>query len=50
MYLHDPIFGTNKNRILKNGSCERAFMEKIVMAIPSKRVIGIKKKDFKNRD
>ena len=20
---HDPIFGTNKNRVLKNGSCER---------------------------
>ena len=27
MYLHDPIFGTNKNRILINGSCERAFIE-----------------------
>ena len=23
MCSHDPIFGTNKNRILKNGSCER---------------------------
>ena len=22
---HDQIFGTNKNRILKNGSCERAI-------------------------
>ena len=22
MCSHDPIFGTNKNRILKNGSCE----------------------------
>ena len=22
----DPIFGTNKNRILKNGSCERALI------------------------
>ena len=21
----DPFFGTNKNRILKNGSCEQAF-------------------------
>ena len=25
MCSHDPFFGTNKNRILKNGSCERAF-------------------------
>ena len=25
MCSYDPIFGTNKNRILKNGSCERAF-------------------------
>ena len=25
MCSHDPIFGTNKNRIRKNGSCERAF-------------------------
>ena len=25
MCSHHPIFGTNKNRILKNGSCERAF-------------------------
>ena len=25
MCSHDPILGTNKNRILKNGSCERAF-------------------------
>ena len=24
---HDPFFGTNKNRILKNGSCEQAFSE-----------------------
>ena len=23
MCSHDPIFGTNKSRILKNGSCER---------------------------
>ena len=22
---HDPFFGTNKNRILKNGSCEQAL-------------------------
>ena len=27
MCSHDLIFGTNKNRILKNGSCERAFKE-----------------------
>ena len=26
MCSHDPFFGTNKNRILKNGSCERAFI------------------------
>ena len=25
MCSHDPTFGTNKNRILKNGSCERAL-------------------------
>ena len=25
MCSHDPFFGTNKNRILKNGSYERAF-------------------------
>ena len=25
MGSHDPFFGTNKNRILKNGSCEQAF-------------------------
>ena len=25
MCSHDPFFGTNRNRILKNGSCERAF-------------------------
>ena len=27
MCSHDPFFGTNKNRILKNGSCERAFRD-----------------------
>ena len=25
MCSHDPFFWTNKNRIIKNGSCERAF-------------------------
>ena len=25
MCSHDPFFGTSKNRILKNGSCERTF-------------------------
>ena len=25
MCSHDPIFGANKNRILKNESCQRAF-------------------------
>ena len=25
MCSHDPIFGTNKNRIFRNGSCERAL-------------------------
>ena len=25
MCSHNPFFGTNKNRILKNGSCEQAF-------------------------
>ena len=27
MCSHDPIFETNKNRILKKGSCTRAFRE-----------------------
>ena len=27
MCSHDPFFGTNKNRILKNGSCEQALSE-----------------------
>ena len=26
MCSHDPFFRTNKNRILKNGSCERDFI------------------------
>ena len=26
MCSHDPIFETNKNQILKNGSCERALI------------------------
>ena len=25
MCSHDPFFGTNRSRILKNGSCEKAF-------------------------
>ena len=25
MCSHDPFFGNNKNRNLKNGSCEQAF-------------------------
>ena len=25
MCSHDPFFGTNKNQILKNGSCEQAL-------------------------
>ena len=27
MCSHDPIFGTNNNRILNNGSCERALRQ-----------------------
>ena len=27
MCSHDPFFGTNKNRILKNGSCEQALTD-----------------------
>ena len=27
MCSHDSVFGTNKNRILKNGLCERALRE-----------------------
>ena len=26
MCSHDPFFGTNKSRILRNGSCEQAFI------------------------
>ena len=29
MCSHDPFFGTNKNRILKTGSCERVLREAI---------------------
>ena len=29
MCSHHPFFGTNKNWILKNGSCERALMKEI---------------------
>ena len=28
MCSHDPFFGTNKNRILKNGSCEQVFRKR----------------------
>ena len=34
MCSHDPIFGTNKNRILKNGSCERA-LKRLNLANPN---------------
>ena len=27
MCSHNPFFGTNKNWVLKNGSCERAFIK-----------------------
>ena len=33
MCSHDPFFGANKNRFLKNGSCERSLR---VLNIPSK--------------
>ena len=29
---HDPFFGTNKNRILKNGSCEQALTLALIFA------------------
>ena len=35
MCSHDPFFGTNKNRNLKNGSCEQAFRQ-TVQLIPGK--------------
>ena len=31
MCSHDPFFVTNKNRTLKNGSCEQAFKPQISM-------------------
>ena len=36
---HDPIFGTNKNRILKNESCERAFTKTNINQIHSLRQV-----------
>ena len=33
MCSHDPFFGTNKNRILKNGSCERALSEALIVSV-----------------
>ena len=30
MCSHDPFFGTNKNRNLKNRSCEQAFTGKVL--------------------
>ena len=30
MCSHDPFFGTNKNRNLKNGSCEQALMKLVI--------------------
>ena len=38
---HDPIFGTNKNRILKNGSCERAFTL-LVLTVSTLQALVIK--------
>ena len=42
---HDPFFGTNKNRILKNGSCEWALRkscrEKEVLS-PERKFCGEK--------
>ena len=48
MCSHDPFFGTNKNRILKNGSCERALTQ--ISLIFSKYVQGapIKVSEFYN--
>ena len=35
MCSHDPIFGTNKHRILKNESCERTFkMSSVLYHVP----------------
>ena len=34
MCSQDPIFGTNKNRILKNGSCERAS-RRVLFVVPA---------------
>ena len=35
MCSHDPFFGTNKHRILKNGSCERA-LRTLICIVPFK--------------
>ena len=33
MCSHDPFFGTNKNRILKTGSCERALRVHLILSV-----------------
>ena len=33
MCSHDPFLGTNKNRIFKNGSCERALSSRFVQKV-----------------
>ena len=35
MCSHDPFFGTNTNRILKNGSCERALRSRLLIHRPT---------------
>ena len=40
MCSHDPIFGTNKNRILKDGSCERAFRLETLSTLNSRNCLG----------
>ena len=38
MCSHDPFFGTNKTRILKNGSCERALRSLYVMELSTAHI------------
>ena len=44
MCSHDSFFGTNKNRILKNGSCERALTVRSMKKIPDKDFLEQRRK------
>ena len=43
MCSHDPFFGTNKNRILKNGSCEQSFTSILYLSLQNCKTVRIVK-------